>query len=122
MKRTGGRTKAERRSAWTEAAGRDRLKKRSDCCEKCGAGGELHWHHRKLRSRGGTWAPSNGLRLCPSDHQWVHANPAAAEEHGWMVPAEADPAEVPFEHWQWGTVRVDDDTPTYHIVQKGQEL
>ncbi|WP_156096163.1 HNH endonuclease signature motif containing protein [Amycolatopsis jejuensis] len=118
MKRTRGRTKAERRSEWTEANGRARVADRSKCCEKCGAGGVMHWHHRKRRSQGGTWAPSNGLRLCPPCHGWVHANPDEAKEHGWLVDRDADPAAVPFEHWQWGPVLIDDDTTDYH--RKGE--
>lgn len=118
FKRTRGRTKAEKRSTWTEARGRARLADRSECCEKCGTGGVLHWHHRKRRSQGGTWAPSNGLRLCPLCHGWVHANPAVSTEHGWLVDAGADPAAVPFEHWQWGSVHIDDETTDYH--RKGE--
>lgn len=122
MKHTRGRTKAERRSPWTEDAGKKALAKRSSCCERCGAGGPLDWHHRKNRSRGGEWNPANGLRLCALVcHPFVTENPAAARAGGWSVLGSQDPAEVPFEHYLWGLVLITDYCDTYHLVREGQQ-
>ena len=56
-------------------------------------------HHRQLRSRGGKHSPANLVGLTGSgttgEHGWVHANPGHASVLGYMVPAHADPEEVP---------------------------
>lgn len=100
-------------NGWGEQAGRDALKARSDCCEKCGAGGQLEWHHRKNRSQGGTWQPSNGLRLCRFCHRQVTDTRPEYYDAGWCVQGWQDPTDVPFEHWQFGKVRISDDSTTY---------
>lgn len=124
MARTSGRSKAERRSSWTEANGRAVVYARSGGgCEvrvlgACtGRAGE--WQHRKNRSQGGTWAPSNGLHSCPACHRWIHANPRDAAAHGWTVSRDDDPAAVPVEYPDWGPVLLDDDG-AIHLVQEGQ--
>jgi hypothetical protein len=99
---------------WTEAAGKKAVGLRSTCCEKCGGGGLLDWHHRKNRSQGGTWAPSNGLLLCRFPcHALVTDTRPEYYDAGWCVEGWQDPAEVPFEHWQWGRVRISDNSTTY---------
>lgn len=99
---------------WTEDAGKKALALRSKCCERCGAGGPLDWHHRKNRSQGGTWAPSNGLLLCRFPcHALVTDTRPEHYDAGWCVKAWQTPAEFPFEHWQWGKVRISDDSSTY---------
>lgn len=59
----------------------------------------MNFQHRKNKSQGGLWLPSNGIDVCGSGttgcHGWIHANPTAAVEKGWTVPSWADPAEVP---------------------------
>ena len=80
-------------------------------CERCGANltmTGLEAHHRKLRSRGGGDELSNLAALCPQCHDWVHANPAAAEVSGWMVPTTTDPGSVAVRLWTDQTVRFDD--------------
>lgn len=56
-------------------------------------------HHRLLRSRGGTHAPSNLVTLTGTgttgEHGWVHANPRLATVLGYMVHSWDDPREVP---------------------------
>lgn len=52
------------------------------------------WQHRKNRSQGGAWCPSNGLDLCTPCHRYVTEHPADAQEHGWSVPRPDDPATV----------------------------
>jgi hypothetical protein len=64
-------------------------------CEGCGRVGPLDWSHRKARSQGGAWCPSNGLAMCRDEHRWCHENPAMARSVGWMVRRNEDPAAIP---------------------------
>ncbi|MGH9059727.1 MAG: HNH endonuclease signature motif containing protein, partial [Acidimicrobiales bacterium] len=55
------------------------------------------WHHRKNRSQGGTWAPSNGLAVCRSCHEAVtntHGRRPEFEDAGWVVASHRDPHRV----------------------------
>lgn len=40
-------------------------------CECCGEWCVPEMHHRRFRSRGGDWRPSNIIALCPLDHHQV---------------------------------------------------
>lgn len=63
-------------------------------CEHCGADLNhtgLEAHHRKLRSQGGGHGVENLAALCPDSHRWVHANPLAAQELGFIVPSMSNP-------------------------------
>lgn len=55
-------------------------------------------HHRKNRSQGGTWAPSNLLHTCGDGtrgcHGWITGHPDPAREPGWAVIQAWDPAAV----------------------------
>lgn len=87
------------RARWSETAGRSVVMARSmGMCEVCGGRGH-GVHHRRNRSQGGTWAPSNCLRLCGSgttgDHGWVTNHPLLAAPAGLTVPSWADPSRVP---------------------------
>lgn len=58
----------------------------------------VHWHHRKNRSQGGTWAPSNGLHVCLRCHDYVtdtRGHRDECEAAGWIVAGHSDPAAVP---------------------------
>ena len=55
----------------------------------------LHRHHRRLRSQGGTDEPSNIMLVTPQQHDWIHRNPAEAYAIGWLVHSWDDPADVP---------------------------
>lgn len=72
-------------------------------CERCGAP-EYTVHHRRKRSQGGTWCPSNLLALHGSGttgcHGWVEANPAAAHALGFWLRAGQSPDTTPV--WLWG--------------------
>jgi hypothetical protein len=54
-----------------------------------------NWCHRIAQGQGGLWQASNGLAGCGSGttgcHGWCHANPAAAQELGWMLLSTAKP-------------------------------
>ena len=64
-------------------------------CE-CGCGRPAeHVHHRKLRSQGGRHELVNLLHLSFYCHDEAHRNRSRAEALGLIVPAWADPADVP---------------------------
>lgn len=63
-------------------------------CEICHGQAATEWHHRKNRSQGGTWAPSNGLHVCHSCHRRVTEADAACYAAGWRVRPWEDPATV----------------------------
>lgn len=92
------------RGEWTEDAGRKVVWSRSRAsldddvpvvCEACGTTRGVQWSHRIARSRGGTWAPSNGVALCLVEHGWAHSFPDTARRLGWHVRTGLDPREVP---------------------------
>ena len=79
------------------------IERASRRCERCGRyirdGQRASVHHRLLRSQGGKDSPENCVLLCGSGttgcHGWVHANPAAAQEQGFIVRSHEDPSRVP---------------------------
>jgi hypothetical protein len=78
-----------------ESATREIVTERSmGRCEKCGNPG-AQMHHRKNRSQGGLWSPSNIIFLCVEDHNWVGNNPVEAAVVGLHLLPEDDPASVP---------------------------
>ncbi|WP_280499411.1 HNH endonuclease [Nocardia cyriacigeorgica] len=72
-------------------------------CERCGQAGYTI-HHRRKRSQGGTWEPSNLLALCGSGttgcHGWVEANPNLATAFGFWLRHGQDSTTTPV--WLWG--------------------
>jgi hypothetical protein len=86
---------------------------RSDVCEACGAAPGQSFSHRIAASRGGTYAPSNGIRACGSGttgcHGWFEHHPTWGGEGGWQirrtlrtpleVPAFLVTPEAPFGGW-----------------------
>lgn len=82
-------------------------------CERCGASSPLTCHHRRNRSQGGLWAPSNIIVLCGSGTQKCHghvtANPAEARSEGWSLQAGDDPLLVPIMHHALGMLVLLDD-------------
>lgn len=44
-----------------------------------------HFHHRKMRSAGGSHSERNGLDSCWACHDFLHANPDLSYEHGWLL-------------------------------------
>lgn len=88
----------------------DIVDKRDDwSCTRCGK--SLYAvvgarHHRKLRSQASKeekHTAANLIDVCETCHEWIHANPALAYEHGLMVHGFDDPREVPIDHAKWGT-------------------
>lgn len=66
------------------AAGQGR-KRELPLCERCDANVALHVHH--MAGRDGEMVIDHNMLagLCPSCHEWVHANPKAATEEGWLI-------------------------------------
>ena len=64
-------------------------------CEICLSPYRLQWHHRKNRSQGGLWAPSNGLLVCAKDHEHITEHPAYAVKLGYTVLSHQEPHQVP---------------------------
>lgn len=65
------------------------------------------WHHRRNRSQGGTWEPSNGLHLCSGCHRWITEHPAESYDEGWMLRAGHWPESTPVRTWH-GYLLLDD--------------
>jgi len=96
----------------------DCMERDSHRCFRCPRWLGLHWpgyscHHRQTRAVGPDTL-DNRIMLCGSGttgcHGWVHAHPAEAREHGWIVSRYvSDPAEVPVLHWQRGLVYLTTD-------------
>lgn len=67
-------------------------------CERCGA--QAHSvHHRRKRSQGGRWTPSNCVHVCGDGvrgcHGWFEHNPNKARDEGFHVRSFEDEREVP---------------------------
>jgi phage terminase large subunit GpA-like protein len=78
-------------------------------CEACGEWRYLQRHHRKYRSRGGRWKPSNVALLCAHCHQQCTDEYLWAMQRGFNVPSHENPAEVPILPWYTnGPVLLDD--------------
>lgn len=110
MKRTRPTVTAEERYTRSAIAARS-----SGTCEGCGRARAVDAAHRKARSQGGPWCPTNLLHLCREDHRWQHDNPEAAREYGWTVPSHGDPASTLVWLARHGWVYLDADggvTPT----------
>lgn len=85
-----------------ESRGRRIVRERSGgLCELDGFRPAESWSHRIARSRGGTWAPSNGLATCGDGvrlcHGWLEANPTWAGEGRWHIRRlhQANPLDIP---------------------------
>lgn len=85
-------------------------------CERCGVARATEKHHRKLR-RHGDHRAANLVDLCTPCHAWVHANPAAAYESGFMVRAASNPRTVPVRHARRGWVQLIDSGATKQVVR-----
>jgi hypothetical protein len=53
------------------------------------------YHHRRMKSQGGTGTLANCVACCLRCHAAIHANPDWAYRHGLLVRSWADPADVP---------------------------
>lgn len=62
------------------------------------------WHHRRSRSIRDEHqhCPCNGIWLCLTCHNWVHANPFEARAHGWIVSRHKMPNVEPVRNMRFG--------------------
>lgn len=76
-------------NAFLKGRGTALVRARSEICEVCGSRPGESFSHRIAASRGGTWAPSNGVRACGSGttgcHGWLKMHPTWAGEGGWHI-------------------------------------
>jgi hypothetical protein len=101
MKRSPMRRQADnRRASLVEFSADVRTSVRSRAFARCEVlapgcrGGIHHFHHRLLRSHGGTGTIENCLGVCGPCHNAIHANPDWAYRHGLLVRSLNDPIEV----------------------------
>ncbi len=88
------------RRPFPRGLGQETVRLRSALCEACGAAPGQSFSHRIAASRGGTYAPSNGVRACGSGttgcHGWFEAHSTWAGDGGWHIRRDRrDPLEVP---------------------------
>ena len=76
-------------------------------CVRCSSA-DAHDIHHRMRRRDGGHALSNMVLLCRFDHEWVHANPAKAREHGFIVSAWGDVLDSPIKSFR-GWVVLDNE-------------
>ena len=94
-------------------------------CEACGKPEQptMALHHRKLKSRGGKDSASNLMRVHHSCHNMstdsIHANPAWAEDKGFMVPSWRESHEHPMHTPEGGIVLLQNDG-TIITLEKGK--
>lgn len=92
-------------------------------CEVCGIGesdSSRHTvHHRRKRSAGGPWSPSNCILVdghgTVGCHGWIEANPKAAMARGLWVSRYGDESVEPVSLW-YGRV-VLDDSGGFEVVE-----
>lgn len=93
----------------------------SGCCEICGERRGESMHHRLTR-KFGPWSPSNIVHLCGDGTRGCHGRVTDTrteyyeDGHGWLIHTweKRPPSEIPFEHWKWGKVLLD-DVGDYHL-------
>jgi hypothetical protein len=64
-------------------------------CEICGLAPVTDAAHRKPRSQGGLWSPSNLLASCRPCHAGNHSQPVKAVANGWHLAMGSAPREEP---------------------------
>lgn len=64
-------------------------------CEICGLAPATDAAHRKPRSQGGLWSPSNLLAACRPCHAGNHSQPIRAVQNGWHLAMGSSPLEEP---------------------------
>lgn len=98
-----------KKEGYAEARGRDQERSAWSCVPISSADmGFYSVHHRQLRSRGGTHAPSNLVTLLGSgttqEHGFVHGHDRIARILGYSVHSWENPAAVPiFRYAPYGT-------------------
>lgn len=78
-----------------------------DLCETCLTEVGTDWSHRKRRSQGGLWCPSNGLWQGRTCHRLTDSGSAQAEHYGWHLRRHQDPLTTPVYLARHGWVLLD---------------
>jgi hypothetical protein len=89
-------------------------------CECCGRARATNFSHRKGAGQGGEWSAANGLDACGSGnasgcHGFIHQNPDAACELGWMLRRHQVPEGEPVVHAVFGRVLLSRDGTVEHV-------
>lgn len=85
-------------------------------CEFCGKRRLEEMHHRKFRSQGGEWTPSNIIGLCWQCHKQATIAPAWAYSLGLSVSGNGSCAESPVCVWYNEGPVVLDDSGGYSVA------
>ena len=56
-----------------------------EAAAKVCTGTAVYFHHRKMRSAGGSHSAVNGLDVCLPCHDWIHGHPEASYERGLLL-------------------------------------
>lgn len=72
-----------------------------------------HFHHRLLRSQGGTHEVGNIVHLCHVCHEWAHRNPKQAQARGLIVRSVHDPDTTKVRYRNGGYVLLADVDPEH---------
>src|SRR5690349_339799 len=88
-------------------------------CECCGEWCVPEMHHRRYRSRGGDWRPSNIIALCSLDHHQVTVcQNGWARELGLAVSQFKQPEEIPVVVWYERRPVLFDNFGGYRLLDK----
>lgn len=86
-------------------------------CECCGVWTErVEMHHRKFRSRGGLWLPSNILGLCPKCHDLATNESWLAQQRGLNVSTYENSTVIPVKLWHMDEPVLLDDLGGYKVA------
>lgn len=103
-----------------EAVGRRLVYARSTgLCERCGREWATDWHHRKNRTQGGLWCPSNGLHLGRACHDDIGRHPAVSYVAGFLVREHAIPANQPVRLALHGWALLNTDGTVHLLTDRG---
>lgn len=83
-RRKSGLSMKTRRILEERCGGRCEARGHGDCV--C-SGRYENAHHKRRRSQGGSDEPDNLLCVCLGHHRWIHDNPEAAVELGFLIPS-----------------------------------
>lgn len=89
-------------------------------CECCGVWCHPEFHHRKFRSRGGDWRPSNIVALSPHCHHRVTTcHDGTARESGLSVSQWKSPEDVAVSVWYERYPVLLDNLGGYTVLDNG---
>lgn len=78
------------------------------------------YHHRRSRSVRDehTHCTCNGVTLCTTCHEWVHAHPFEAKTVGLIVSRHKEPSRVPMDTSTYGPVLLNCDGSVHLTIEE----